>query len=402
MTDAAKGATPPKKARRKRAGTKPRGAARGREREETQTWEATVAAALDIASRVARGEERAAPGVAAMIPELPPGAPAATPPQLQPAGAPGAAVGAKPGGKPEGTAKGMESMLLSGVVAYERLPMLEIVFDRLVRTMSTSLRNFTSDNVEVVFRGLGSLRFGDYLETIPSLSILGVFKAEEWDNYGLIMVDAPLIYSMVDVLLGGRSTGGVVAGPTSRTFTTIERQLVERMIEVLLRDLSDAFAPLTSVHFRFDRLEVIGRFATISHASNATALANLQVNMDGRGGAMQVLLPYATLEPVRELLLQQYMGETLGRDSIWETHLAEELRQTDLVLDAMLAEQVMDFSDVLALRVGDTLPLNVSAGTPVQLRCGSTPIFEGRTGRRGTQLAVLIDRVLLEEAQAET
>jgi flagellar motor switch protein FliM len=159
---------------------------------------------------------------------------------------------------------------------------------------------------------------------------------------------------------------------------------------------------LTAVRFRFDRLEVIGRFATISRASNAAAVANLRVNMDGRGGTMQILLPYATLEPVRELLLQQYMGETLGRDSIWETHLAEELRQTDIVLDAVLDEQVMDFATVLALRVGDILPLNVSPGTPVQLRCGPTPIFEGRTGRRGTRLAVLIDRVLSQEAQTQT
>jgi flagellar motor switch protein FliM len=373
---------PPKPARKKRSGGKPRGGSHSKASEEAQAWEATVAAALDLASRVAH---EAPPGVAKMIPELPVGSP----------GTPAT------GGTAEDASTGMERMLLSGIVAYERLPMLEIVFDRLVRTMSTSLRNFTSDNVEVVFRGLASMRFGEYLETIPNPSILGVFKAEQWDNYGLVMVDAPLIYSMVDVLLGGRPTS-IAASVADRSFTTIERQLVERMIDVLLRDLSDAFAPLTEVRFRFDRLEVIGRFATISRASNAAAVANLRVNMDGRGGVMQILLPYATLEPVRELLLQQYMGETLGRDSIWETHLAEELRQTDIVLDAVLDEQVMDFAAVLALRVGDTLPLNVSPGTPVQLRCGPIPIFEGRTGRRGTRLAVLIDRVLSQEAQAQT
>ena len=382
MTEDRQDGTPPKPARKRRSGGKPQGGSRGKAREEAKAWEATVAAALDLASRVAN---EAQPGVAKMIPELPVRSP--TTPAT--------------GFTAEDASTGMERLLLSGIVAYERLPMLEIVFDRLVRTMSTSLRNFTSDNVEVVFRGLASMRFGDYLETIPNPSILGVFKAEQWDNYGLVMVDAPLIYSMVDVLLGGRPAS-IAASVADRSFTTIERQLVERMIEVLLRDLSDAFAPLTEVRFRFDRLEVIGRFATISRASNAAAVANLRVNMDGRGGVMQILLPYATLEPVRELLLQQYMGETLGRDSIWETHLAEELRQTDVVLDAVLDEQVMDFATILALRVGDTLPLNVSPGTPVQLRCGPIPIFEGRTGRRGTRLAVLIDRVLSQEAQAQT
>lgn len=379
MTEDTEKGVPPKPTRKRRPSGKSRRGAGGKVRGEAQAWEATVAAALDLASRVAN---EADPSVARMIPELPEGTPGAL----------------SAGATREDAPSGMERMLLSGIVAYERLPMLEIVFDRLVRSMSTSLRNFTSDNVEVVFRGLASLRFGDFLEMVPNPSILAVFKAEQWDNYGLVMVDAPLIYSMVDVLLGGRPTT-VAASVADRNFTTIERQLVERMIEVLLRDLSEAFAPLTDVRFRFDRLEVIGRFATISRASNAAAVANLRVNMDGRGGVMQILLPYATLEPVRELLLQQYMGETLGRDSIWETHLAEELRQTDLVLDAVLDEQIMDFAAVLALRVGDILPLNVSPGAPVQLRCGPIPIFEGRTGRRGRRLAVLIDRVLSQEAQ---
>ena len=383
MSETGQDGKPRKPPRRPRSGGKGRSGARDKLQDETRAWEATVAAALDLASRVAQGADTAQPRVAGMIPEFPHGA-----------------EGLPPAGVREDAASGMERMLLSGIIAYERLPMLEIVFDRLVRTMSTSLRNFTSDNVEAVFRGLASMRFGDYLETVPSPSILAVFKAEPWDNYGLVMVDGPLIYSMVDVLLGGRPTN-LTMSVADRSFTTIERQLVERMIDVLLRDLSDAFAPLTDVRFRFDRLEVIGRFAAISRPSNAAAVASLRVNMDGRGGEMQVLLPYATLEPVRELLLQQYMGETLGRDSIWETHLAEELRQTDIVLDAVLDEQVMDFATVLALRVGDTLPLNVSPGTPVQLRCGPIPIFEGRTGRRGTRLAVLIDRVLSQEAQVQ-
>ena len=99
---------------------------------------------------------------------------------------------------------GIRAIINSALVSYERLPMLEIVFDRLVRMLSTSLRNFTSDNVEVSLDNITSLRFGDYLNSIPLPAMLGVFKAEEWDNYGLLTIDSALIYSIVDVLLGGR------------------------------------------------------------------------------------------------------------------------------------------------------------------------------------------------------
>lgn len=286
---------------------------------------------------------------------------------------------------------GIERIISSGLVAYERLPMLEIVFDRLVRLMSTTLRNFTSDNVEISIDTMTSLRFGDFLNSIPLPAMLAVFKAEEWDNYGLVVVDSSLIYSVVDVLLGGRR-GTAAMRIEGRPYTTIERTLVERLINVVLADLRAAFEPLCEVEFRFDRLEVNPRFAAISRLSNAAVLARMRVDMEDRGGRIDILLPYATLEPVRELLLQQFMGERFGRDSIWETHLAEELRQTKVALDVVLDEQTMPLSQVLQLRVGDRITLSSPPGAPVRLRCGDVALFEGQLGRRESRLAVRIER----------
>ena len=107
---------------------------------------------------------------------------------------------------------------------------------------------------------------------------------------------------------------------------------------------------------------------------------------------MELLLPYATLEPVRELLLQQFMGEKFGRDSIWETHLAEELWNTDVELDVVLDEQVMRLSDVMALQPGSQIMLNTVVGAPVVVRCGAISLFEGRVGRRKNRVAVRIER----------
>ena len=121
-------------------------------------------------------------------------------------------------------ASGVMALINSALVNYERLPMLDIVFDRLVRLMSTSLRNLTSDNVEVSLDQVSTVRFGDYMNSIPLPAMLALFKAEEWDNGGLMMVDSALIYSIVDVLLGGRkgtnlllSSGHSLAQHNSRT-----------------------------------------------------------------------------------------------------------------------------------------------------------------------------------------
>jgi flagellar motor switch protein FliM len=293
-----------------------------------------------------------------------------------------------------GESNGIQAILSSALVSYERLPMLEVVFDRFVRLMSTSLRNFTSDNVEVSLDNITSIRFGDYLNSIPLPAMLCVFKAEEWDNFGIISVDSSLIYSIVDVLLGGRR-GTAAMRIEGRPYTTIERSLVERMLNVILGDLSAAFEPLSPVTFSFDRLETNPRFATITRPSNAAIVARLRIDMEDRGGQIELMLPYATLEPVRELLLQMFMGEKLGGDMIWETHLVEELLITDVDLEAVIDTQVMLLQDVFDIKVGSRIMLNATQDTPVQLVCGNVPMYKGQMGRKGNKVAVRIgDRVM--------
>ena len=219
---------------------------------------------------------------------------------------------------------GIRAIINSAMVSYERLPMLEIVFDRLVRLMTTSLRNFTSDNVEVSLDRITSVRFGDYLNSIPLPAILAVFKAEEWDNFGLATVNSNLIYSIIDVLLGGRR-GQTAIRIEGRPYTTIETNLVKRMIEVVLADAELAFKPLSPVKFNIDRLETNPRFAAISRPANAAILVRLRIDMEDRGGTIELLLPYATIEPIRDVLLQMFMGEKFGRDPTWEGHLATEI-----------------------------------------------------------------------------
>ena len=297
-----------------------------------------------------------------------------------------------------GDKSGIQAILNSALVSYERLPMLEVVFDRLVRLMSTSLRNFTSDNVEVSLDNIASIRFGDYLNSIPLPAMLSVFKAEEWDNFGLITIDSSLIYSIVDVLLGGRR-GTAAMRIEGRPYTTIERSLVERMVQVMLSDLSAAFEPLSPVTFRFDRLETNPRFATISRPSNAAIVIRLRIDMEDRGGRLEMLLPYATLEPVRELLLQMFMGEKFGRDSIWETHLAEELWLTNVELEAVLDQLTMKLGQVFALEVGSQIMLSATPTSKVQLRCGEVELYTGAMGRKGEKIAVKIEDRLIRTGE---
>ncbi len=295
---------------------------------------------------------------------------------------------------------GVMALINSAMVNYERLPMLDIVFDRLVRLMSTSLRNLTTDNVEVSLDQVSTVRFGDYMNSIPLPAMLSVFKAEEWDNNGLLVTDSALIYSIVDVLLGGRK-GTPAVRVEGRPYTTIESKLVEKMVMVSLGDLSSAFDPLSPVTFNLDRMETNPRFATITQSGNACVLARLRVDMGDRGGRVEILIPYATLEPIRELLLQMFMGEKFGRDSIWETHLTYELYKTDIQLQAVLGETVVSLGEMLNWKVGSKVMLPTRMNDELELRCGHFPMYKGPVGRKQDHIAVRIEDYIATRSSEE-
>jgi flagellar motor switch protein FliM len=288
---------------------------------------------------------------------------------------------------------GLRAIIDSAMVSYERLPMLEIVFDRLVRLMTTSLRNFTSDNVEVSLDRITSVRFGEYLNSIPLPTILGVVKAQEWDNFGLFTVESSLIYAMIDVLLGGRR-GTYSVRIDGRPYTTIETSLVKRMMELVLADAEAAFRPVSPVKFDIDRIETNPKFAAISRPTNAAILVRLRIDMEDRGGCIEILLPYATIEPIRELLLQNFMGDKFGRDPIWESHLATEIWHAQVEVDAVLFEDRMPLKKIMNLEIGDTLMLGVRPDALVKVRCGDAVLSEGRMGRVGDRVAVKVAKPL--------
>ncbi len=295
---------------------------------------------------------------------------------------------------------GIQGIVNSALVSYERLPMLEIVFDRLVRLMTTSLRNFTSDNVEVSLDHISSIRFGDYLNSIPLPAILAVFRAKELDNYGLMTVDSNLIYSIVDVLLGGRR-GTTAMRIEGRPYTTIERMLVTKMIDVILEDMHQAFSPIRSVDFSLDRIETNPRFAAIARPANAAIMIKMRIDMEDRGGRVELLLPYATLEPIRNMLIQQFMGEKFGRDNIWEGHLANELWSTQMEVEAVLDELPLPLGRMLNLQVGETIFLNQTQDGPLELRCGEIKLTHGRMGRVGNSIALRVDHSIPKSSKSE-
>lgn len=290
-------------------------------------------------------------------------------------------------GGPARPRAGLRAVIESDVIAYERLPMLEVVYDRMIRTFATSMRNLTSDAIDVSLESVTSVRFGDFVNRIALPAMIGVFRVEEWRNYGLVTADSRIIYSVVDALLGGRRSNGrpVIDG---RAFTGIETGLVSRMLTLALEDLGTEMHSIGPATMRLERVETSPRFASIAGPTNICAVATLRLDMEGRGGLLSVLLPYATIEPVRHILGQRFMGEKLGPENIWGAHMASAIRRTEMSLDVVLGETMVPLGEARDLAVGQTIRLANRPSDPLELHVGGVPLARAQIGQRGGNVAV--------------
>ena len=292
-----------------------------------------------------------------------------------------------------GPTTGVQSLLDKSQENYERLPLLEVVFDRFVRTMSTSMRNLTGENVDISIESITSMRFEDYLNSVPLPALLEIFQAVEWENYGIITIDSSLTYTMVDILLGGGRQHRTIK-VEGRPFTTIEQDIVRNMTKIILEDMETAFNPLTPATFRHERLETNPRFATISRPASAVILVSLHVEMEERGGKVDILLPYATLEPIKDLLTQMFSGESFGNgDSSWENHLSDEIKEAVISLEACLYEKSITLKELGNLQVGTTIAMENTPNDDIILNCRGVPLFTGKLGASGNNLAVKVNNI---------
>lgn len=289
---------------------------------------------------------------------------------------------------------GLRAVIESNVISQEHLPMLEVICDRMVRLFTTSLRNMTSGNVDVDFDRLVSVRFGEFLQRSDGHAVLGVFTIEELENFGLITIDRDLARDIIDTLLGYRHPGSAEEQSTreQRAFTQLEVNLVGQVMSAALENLAEAFAEVRTITINLDRIETGIHFAAITGMSNVAVVAEFTLGMGGRSGRVCVLLPYTTLEPLRDRLRQRFMGEQRNLQSAWEDHLHNEVRNMDLSINAVLGEQEMELDTVRKLAPGDVLQFNVIADSPVSLQCGEITLTQGLVGQHDGKLAVSLSK----------
>lgn len=282
---------------------------------------------------------------------------------------------------------GLRALINSAFVSHRRMPMLDVVFDRAARQMTTSLRNLTNDNAEVALDDISALRFGEFIQSVPTPCIIGVLRVDALSNYCLIAVDGPLVFSIVDLLLGGKH-GGSVLNVENRGFTQIEIGLIEKVLLLLAEDLAAAFSPVADLSFVLERIETTPRFATIAQDASVCALSKFRIDVDDRGGRAAVLFPHATLEPVQKILRREFISEAHAGEEAWREALMAGVSSSRVDLKAVIAEKEMTVAALAKLKTGHTIEFGGANGETAEIRAGALALARGRVGKQGDAIAL--------------
>ncbi|MGR9106352.1 MAG: flagellar motor switch protein FliM [Gammaproteobacteria bacterium] len=267
-----------------------------------------------------------------------------------------------------------------------RMPTLEMINERFVRYFRISLFSFLRRSAEIAISGIQVLKFSDYIRGLFVPSNLNLVRFNPLRGRALFVFEPNLVFATVDNFFGGN--GRFPNKIEGREFTPTEMRVVRLLIDLVFKDLREAWKPVMEVDFEYLNSEVNPQFANIVSPSEIVVVSTIHIEMDGGGGDIQITLPYAMIEPIRELLdagIQSDRGEV---DSRWETALRSDLMMAEIDLESTLLEKTIRLRDVLNMKKGDVIPIEMPEF--VLLRAEGIPIFKGRVGISESNYAIQI------------
>ena len=266
-----------------------------------------------------------------------------------------------------------------------RMPTLEMVNERFARYFRITLFNFLRRSAEISISGIQVLKFSEYVQSLFVPTNLNIVKFMPLRGRALIVMEPRLVFTAVDNFFGG--TGQFYNKVEGREFTPTEMRVIRLFIDMIFKDLQEAWKPVLALQFEYLSSEVNPQFANIVSPSEIVVVSTMHVELDGGGGDINIVMPYTMIEPIRELLDQVISdrGETDGR---WQQQLKKSVMGVEVTLDSMLFEKHMTVKDVLRLKKGDVIPIEMPE--TVRLRAQSVPVFEGKIGLSDGNYAIKI------------
>jgi len=230
-----------------------------------------------------------------------------------------------------------------------RMPTLEMVNERFARFIRISLFNFLRRSAEIFISGIQVQKFSEYIQGLLVPTNLTIVRFNPLRGKALIVIDPRLVFTVVDNFFGG--AGQFYNQTEGREFTPTEMRVVRIIIDMIFKDLKEAWKPVMELDFEYVGAEINPRFANIIGPGEIIVISTIHVELEGGGGDVNIAMPYAMLEPIRELLdaISSDSGEV---DGGWQAALRGEVLRAEVSVNSLLVEKNMT---ILRLNAGGML-----------------------------------------------
>ena len=267
-----------------------------------------------------------------------------------------------------------------------RLPTLEIINERFIRTWRIGLFNLLRRSADLSVRGIEMIKFSEYLHSLYVPTNLNLIRLKPLRGVGLVVFEPKLVYTVVDNFFGG--DGRYPAKIEGREFTATEMRVITLLLKQTFADLVDAWAPVMNVDFEYINSEVNPHFANIVSPREYVVVSRFHVELDGGGGELHITLPYSMLEPIRELLDAGIQSDRVHDDDSFRDSVNDLLRSAEVTLSSVLTEKRISLRELTHLKIGDVLPIDLPKTVPVCVE--QVPVFTGEFGTSNGNNAVKI------------
>ncbi len=276
-----------------------------------------------------------------------------------------------------------------------RMPTFEVINERFAREVRTSLSSLLHTNVDISAEGLDTLKFSEFVRSLPVPTSLHMFRLEPFRGHALIVLESRLVFNLIDTFFGGKGTGA--ARIEGREFTPIEDAMIQKVIYACLKDIEVSWAPVEPVKAVLVRSEVNPQFASIVPPADLVIVVKFEIELEQSAGTLIVCIPYAMLEPLRSKLSAGFQAEALDVDTTWQKRLKEIILDSTVDFVVQLGTVNITGERLIHMKTGDIIQLDQDAGDSLIAMIEDRPKMKGYAGvQRGFQAFRIEDKLMLE------
>lgn len=266
-----------------------------------------------------------------------------------------------------------------------RMPTLEMINERFARYTRISLFNLLRRNADVSTGGVQIMKFGEYIHTLYVPTSLNLTKVRPLRGTSLFVLDAKLVFKLVDNFFGGEGRHAKIEG---REFTPTENRIVQMVLNQVFEDMREAWHAVLKVDFEYLSSEVNPAMANIVSPSEVVVVSTFHIELDGGGGELHMALPYSMIEPVRDVLDAGVQSDIDDVDERWVNALQEDIKEVNVPINATVCRRRISLRDVAKFKDGDIIPVEMPE--TLTLTANGIPVYNATLGTRDGKLALKI------------